>query len=247
MYSSNSPTNLFKDACERIKRNPRVLKYLNGPLSFHNNPPSLIRPRHRNRHVTSQIFVDTHGHEHMIMTFYIEGRPESSTSFPAEIGYYEAFSHWVQEKAAHLPELSLNETAAWIRDGAEKFWERSKQTFRYLNGTPMSKSPLPSLGEPDKQTEKREQKKGWNFAGMFSSLKGTRGSSDPLKSSKIDNRTFTEGEVHADFVRNDDGYFVFRYLLVDIPNTRDSNSVRVFVERAPEVRDNEPVMRWIAH
>jgi len=137
----------------------------------------------------------------MIMTFYIEGRPESSTSFPAEIGYYEAFSHWVQEKAAHLPELSLNETAAWIRDGAEKFWERSKQTFRYLNGTPMSKSPLPSLGEPDKQTEKREQKKGWNFAGMFSSLKGTRGSSDPLKSSKIDNRTFTEGEVHADFVR----------------------------------------------
>lgn len=27
MYSSNSPTNLFKDACERIKRNPRARRH----------------------------------------------------------------------------------------------------------------------------------------------------------------------------------------------------------------------------
>lgn len=65
-------------------------------------------------------------------------------------------------------------------------------------------------------------------------------------------------------LQNSEGYFVFRYLLVDIPSklsycsrglvsetkvpgTRDSNPIRVFVERAPGVRDNEPVMRWISH
>ena len=61
--------------------------------------------------------------------------------------------------------------------------------------------------------------------------------------------------------QNNEGYFVLRYLLIDIPSTcsevretlrfsgndvgtRDPNPVRVFVERAPGVRDNEPVMRW---
>lgn len=34
----------------------------------------------------------------------------------------------------------------------------------------------------------------------------------------------------------------FQYL-----DTKDSNSVRVFVERTPGVRDSEPVMRWNAY
>ncbi|KAF8649764.1 hypothetical protein AX16_005531 [Volvariella volvacea WC 439] len=78
---------------------------------------------------------------------------------------------------------------------------------------------------------------------MFGSLKGAKGSVAEL-GQKGDDRIFTEGEVHADLVRNSDGYFVFRYLLIDLPSTRDHNPVRVFVERAPGVRDTEPVMRW---
>ncbi|KAF9452552.1 hypothetical protein P691DRAFT_804295 [Macrolepiota fuliginosa MF-IS2] len=245
LYSSNSPTNLFKDACERIQHNPRVLKYLNGPLTFYNNPPSLVRPRHRNRHVTSQVFIDANGQEHMIMTFYIQGRMEGATQLPSEIGYYETLSHWTQEKLAHLPELSLDEAMAWTKDQAEGLWGRSKQTFKYLSGAPVAPPPLPNSTEQEKQVEQLEENKGWSIAGMFSSLKGSRGG--PELFTKVDSRSFTEGEVHADLIRNNEGYFVFRYLLVDIPNTRDSNPIRVFVERAPGVRDNEPVMRWIAH
>jgi import inner membrane translocase subunit TIM21 len=90
---------------------------------------------------------------------------------------------------------------------------------------------------------KSEESSAWNFAGMFSSLKGSRGGPvEPISSS--DGRTFTDGQVHASFIRNKDGYFVFRYLLVDMSSSRDPNRVRVFVERAPGVRDNEPVMRW---
>jgi hypothetical protein len=60
--------------------------------------------------------------------------------------------------------------------------------------------------------------------------------------------------------QNDDGYFVFRYLLVDIPSTsgfqsclqveaqyttidsRTRQRTRVFVERAPGVSEHEHVM-----
>lgn len=63
-------------------------------------------------------------------------------------------------------------------------------------------------------------------------------------------------------LQDQDGYFVFRYLLVDIPSksnvfkwdywtdrisdSRSHNPVRVFVERQPGVRENEPVMRWVS-
>ncbi|XP_006454739.1 hypothetical protein AGABI2DRAFT_215207 [Agaricus bisporus var. bisporus H97] len=244
MYSNNSPTNLFKDACERIKRNPRVLNYLNGPLTFHNNPPSLVRPRHRNRHVTSQVFVDTYGQEHMILTFYIQGRSEGAAPL-AEFGDYEAFVNSMREKLARIPDVTLNQAVVWVMDQAEYAWERTKRTVKYLSGAPVPAPPLPDTSEQVKRIEKPVENNGWKATGIFSSLKGSRGSSNSFL--KADNRMFTEGEVHADLIRNSDGYFVFRYLLVDIPNTRDPNPVRVFVERAPSVRDNEPVMRWKAH
>jgi import inner membrane translocase subunit TIM21 len=60
-------------------------------------------------------------------------------------------------------------------------------------------------------------------------------------------------------MQNNDGYFVFRYLLVDIPSaflhltithlltrcladSRTRQRTRVFVERAPGVSEHEPVM-----
>lgn len=43
-------------------------------------------------------------------------------------------------------------------------------------------------------------------------------------------------------VQNDDGYFAFRYLLVDVPSSKTWNRTRIFVERAPGVSEREPVM-----
>lgn len=39
-------------------------------------------------------------------------------------------------------------------------------------------------------------------------------------------------------------YFVYRYLLVDLPNSAARNPARVFIERASDVRENEGVMRF---
>lgn len=135
----------------------------------------------------------------MILTFYIQGRPEGAAPLPSEIGYYEAFSRWIQDSLAHVPELSLDDAMRWTKDQAECLWERSKQNFKYLSGAPVVSPSLPSAAEQEKQAEKSEENKGWNVAGMFSSLKGSKGSSGPL--ARADHRAFTEGEVHADLVR----------------------------------------------
>ncbi|KAF9459428.1 TIM21-domain-containing protein [Collybia nuda] len=243
LFSKNSPTVLYGDACERIKASPKVAKYLNGPLSFHNNPPSAIRPRHRNRHVISQIMVDAYGQEHMIMTFYVQGRPPGVEPVPSDLSYLESAAEWAQGRLFDMSEMTLDESIAWSKDRACDLWTKTKRLFRYLSGAPLPSPPLYNLPSDNTESQKPEDGSGWSFSGMFSSLRNPRGGPAESKP-KSDGRTHTEGQVHANFIRNNDGYFIFRYLLIDMPSSRDLNPVRVFVERAPGVRDNEPVMRW---
>ncbi|KAF8168263.1 TIM21-domain-containing protein [Crassisporium funariophilum] len=246
LFSKNSPTVLYGDACERIKSSTRVAKYLNGPLTFHNNPPSSIRPRHRNRHVTSRVMVDVYGKEHMIMTFYVQGQPEGKTVAPSEATYFETAAEWAQDKASVLSDLSFDEAVNWSKRSATNAWDKSIRAFKYLSGAPVPPQPLPPMPSLENEKSAKQDDGGtWNFAGMFSSLKGTKKPSTQT----IPRRPggfYTEGEVHADLIKSNDGYFEFRYLLVDIPSSRDSNPVRVFVEREPGVRENEPIMRWVS-
>ncbi|KAJ3513557.1 hypothetical protein NLJ89_g2879 [Agrocybe chaxingu] len=245
LFSKNSPTVLYGDACERIKQSSKIAKYLNAPLTFHNNPPSLVRPRHRNRHVTSKVMVDTFGQEHMIMTFYVQGRPEGEAP-PSDDSYLQVASTWFQDKAAVLSDLSFDEAVEWSKESAQNIWDKSLRAFKYLSGAPLPPPPLPPLQTSDNlDAAKKQGGSAWRFAGIFSSLRSHKGPTAESTARHTD-RHFTEGEVHADLVKNQDGYFVFRYLLVDIPSSRDYNPVRIFVERQPGVKDNVPVMRWIS-
>ncbi|KAF8078291.1 TIM21-domain-containing protein [Lyophyllum atratum] len=243
LFSKNSPTVLYGEACERIKASPEVARYLRGPLSFHNNPPSAVRPRHRNRHVISQIMVDGYGQEHMIMTFYVEGRPPGDETPPSEASYMDTASEWAHDKISVFSDLTLDESVSWTKDHARNTWDRMIRLFKYLSGAPVPPPSLPSHPSNAPEPQKSEDRGAWSFAGMFSTLKGSKGGQSEPRHAP-DGQPYTEGQVHANFIRNKDGYFVFRYLLIDIPSSRDPNRVRVFVERAPGVRDNEPVMRW---
>ncbi|KAG0703144.1 TIM21-domain-containing protein [Suillus ampliporus] len=235
LFSKNSPTVLFSDACERINASPRVAKYLRAPLVFHNNPPSSTRPRHRHRHVSSQVAVDASGREHMLLNFYVQGSSAKS-------------AHRIDEEAGpsyieSLSSLTVDETIAYAKEKLESIGESARRAFRYLSGDiAPSPAPHPQLSAKEHQETERDQEKGlWSFAGLFSGLKGRGSATEGAGDSGI---LWTEGEVHADLVRNDEGYFVFRYLLIDIPNSETRNPVRVFVERAPGVRENEPIMRF---
>lgn len=227
LFSKNSPTVLYNEACERIKSSPQVAKYLHPPLTFHNNPPSAVRPRHRHRHVASQIAVDSSGREHMLLSFYVQGA--SSTSSAVN----EDKSRWV------LDELTYDDVQA-------KFWslvDSTKRAFRYLSGdvVPSREVPYPVNEEKQKETERSEEPSLWGLAGLFKGLRRRQSSGEASVDTGV---AWTEGEVHAELVRNDDGYFTFRYLLVDIPSSEARNSLRVYVDRAPDVREKEPIVRF---
>ncbi|KAF9498065.1 hypothetical protein BDN71DRAFT_1443766 [Pleurotus eryngii] len=245
LFSKNSPTVLYGDACKRITASPQVARYMNGPFTFHNNPPSAIRPRHRNRHVSSQIMVDSTGREHMIMNFYMQGKPPGSQPTSDE-SYFESISTWSKEALESFSKMTTDDGIVWVKDTAADISERAKRLFKYLSGSPMPPPPLPtpSLSPEGKDMSRRPDSGAWSLAGMFSSLKGAKSGYSEAATSEPDGRIWTEGEVHADLIKNNDGYFVFRYLLVDIPKSRSRDSVRVFVERAPTVRMDEPVIRW---
>ncbi|KIJ68678.1 hypothetical protein HYDPIDRAFT_173342 [Hydnomerulius pinastri MD-312] len=236
LFSKNSPTVLYSDACERIKASPRVAKYLHAPLTFHNNPPSSVRPRHRHRHVASQIAVDSSGREHMLLNFYIQGSSTASASASAATDEEEI--QWA-DYVESLTALTMDDVKAKVTPVVDS----AKRAFRYLSGdiVPSPVSPLVTEKDQGKEQEKGEEGSLWGLTGLFAGLRGRRSHGEGSGDTSV---AWTEGEVHADLVRNDEGYFVFRYLLIDIPNSESRNPIRVFVERTPGVRENEPIMRF---
>ncbi|KAI9512875.1 TIM21-domain-containing protein [Russula earlei] len=249
LFSRNSPTVLYNEACERIKSSPRVAKYLPGSLVFHNNPPSALRPRHRNRHVSSQIVLDSGGHEHMLLNFYVQANAKSPEQ---DASYIESASSWLKDTATNLSETSWHEARGWIMHHTRETVDSAKDLFKYLSGdTVRSKSAAPevALPMPRKRESPGEERKGFwdSFAGLFGSLRGGglkgsyQGNADAGR-----NGVWQEGEVHADLVRDASGYFVFRYILIDIPSSQSRNPLRIFVERTDSVRENEPVVKWDA-
>ncbi|KAJ4476674.1 TIM21-domain-containing protein [Lentinula aciculospora] len=244
LFSKNSPTVLYGESCEKIKASPQVEKYLRSPLTFHMTPPSTERPRGRQHQVASQIFMDSSGHERMILSFFVSGSSRQS-----EDSYYDSATTWISETAKHLPELTMDDAIQVTKDRSVNAWEKFVQSFKYLIGAPappssvsdLSSSSSTKLEAQPRETESRTQK----WTGIFSSLRRTRSESttDTARSSEVHSTVYMDGEAHAEFIRNDDGYFVCRYIFIDLPNSRTRNPLRIFVERTAGVRENEAVIR----
>ncbi|KAH8835428.1 TIM21-domain-containing protein [Flagelloscypha sp. PMI_526] len=216
LFSPNSPTVLYGDACDRLEGSSRVKKYLSGSLSFHTEPPSSLRPRHRNRQVASTIVFDHLGREHMLLNFFVSSSPSN------DLSYTERVSSWIST----LGDTSAQELAGWIRLKTQNVWESGKSALRF---------------GPQPATAKAQS---W-YSGFFGSLKAATagGGNGHLTNPELDGRVFTEGEVHVDFLRNSDGYFVYRYLVVDLPGSSVRGNVRIYVERAPGVTDRDVYTR----
>jgi len=153
----------------------------------------------------------------------------------------------------HLPEVSWQEAKDWTTLHTRETVESAKDLFKYLSGDPVpakSTAAQVALPEPRRQDPLADDRKGfWSgFTGLFGTLKG--GSRKGPYEGTLDagrGRVWQEGEVHADLVRDASGYFVFRYILIDIPSSQSRSPLRVFVERADGVRESEPVVRWDSH
>jgi mitochondrial import inner membrane translocase subunit TIM21 len=144
--------------------------------------------------------VDAHGQEHMIMTFYVQGSAPGTSSVSPEASYFDLASEWVQDKVVTISEMSLEESRTWAEKRTEQLWEKTKRLFRYLSGAPTPPPPLPSYPDPKAESSKAEESIGWSITGMFGSLRGAIGNPGSAKLGN-DGRMFTDGEVHAHFVR----------------------------------------------
>jgi mitochondrial import inner membrane translocase subunit TIM21 len=135
------------------------------------------------------------------MTFYVQGRPQGEIAPPLDSSYFKSMSDWIKDKFSGLSELSFDEAIAWSKQSGMDIWDKSIRAFKYLSGAPLPAIQVPSMPSPEtKERAKKEVNTIWSFAGVFSSLKGAKKTSNE-KTSRQTGRSFTEGEVHADLVK----------------------------------------------
>lgn len=174
-----------------------------------------------------------------------------------------------------LSDLTLESVTEWSTETWNDVVDSSKRAFAYLVGFRLAdsqqaeqpRSPAPSpvrkteIGKPAKDVSTA-----WSFAGLFSGLRGMSASSTDSSETHAQPE-WTEGEVHADLVKDDEGNFKYRYLLVDIPrmfdwleqplywltdrvfrtfltDSRMRKPLRIYVEKGAGFREGEGVFMW---
>ncbi|EJD04345.1 uncharacterized protein FOMMEDRAFT_19598 [Fomitiporia mediterranea MF3/22] len=259
LFARNSPTVKFNEASKLIKESEAARVHLPGKLIFHNNPPSAHRPKHRNRRVSSRLMQDSAGREHLLLNFYVHAEPLSESGEGYIARTLEALKSFGEET------WTWEEMRDWANEKARSTRDSARRLFLYLSGESDSGSSGPSYpfssgtdgsSLPAAPTTRRETHIGRNteeggglwssIAGMFSGIvKSTDASSSSGESgARKREEIFEEGEIHCDLVKDEDGNYVWRYIIVDMPNSRARYPKRVFVKRAPGVRDYEGVLRW---
>ncbi|OCB91642.1 hypothetical protein A7U60_g1103 [Sanghuangporus baumii] len=259
LFARNSPTVKFNEASKLIEQSDVLRAHLPGKLIFHNNPPSAVRPRHRNRRVSSRVMQDSAGREHLLLNFYIRAEPRSAHG---DEEYLERIKKTVERVGEEA--WTWEEIQSWASETARNTRDSARRLFLYLSGEAYSGPPGPSypLGSgPDSpsstttSSSRRDTRIGrtteeggiWaTITGLFSGIGKGIGATSRSRGSGTEKHVevFEEGEVHCDLVKNEDGDFVWRYILVDMPHSRVHYPKRVFVVRTLDVREHEAVLRW---
>jgi mitochondrial import inner membrane translocase subunit TIM21 len=152
----------------------------------------------------------------MFLHFYIQGSRPGTKITDASEGYLDSMVHWTSDGLSRLSDMSFDDVVDGARARAAGVAESSKALFKFLSGESTS---TPSTNQPpvrEPAPVEKEPSSVWSFAGLFSGIKGKR-YGDGL--SVADDRVFLEGEAHAELIRNDQGYFDFKDLIVEIPST----------------------------
>ncbi len=173
----------------------------------------------------------------MLLNFYVQANSHSADQ---EASYFESASSWLNNTVTNVSEFSWQETGEWITLHTRETVDSAKDLFRYLSGDPAtSKSAAAQVSSPaprKRQSPSGDGKGFWSgFTGLFGSLRGGAGKG-PYEGALDTGRgsVWQEGEVHADLVRvgvctfphgshtyifqDASGYFVFRYILIDLPS-----------------------------
>ena len=204
----------------------QVAQHLHAPLTFHNNPPTMNRPKHRNRHVSSQLAVDSQGREHLILNFYVRGTLPGSSTLEDE-SYLDRARRFVEQGSQRLSEATWDEAVAWGYDTLQRAKEKARRLFLYLTGesgmsSASSAYPYPNASSTSgageySQSHRRDTQIGrsntdqeqsgsfWSgITGLFSGigLKSAKESGSGSRGSPSSAfETYEEGEIHCDLVK----------------------------------------------
>ena len=178
----------------------QVKQFFHGPLIFHNNPPSVVRPRHRNDRVASQITRDSSGREHLLLNFFIQGQDPSKPIIREIDSRREAVVDWSTQKKEVILDMSYDDMVDGTKQYSGEVWERCKRLFRFLSGEPLPSSKAPPPPPPERKQEKQEG--GWTsgLMGMFAGLKAHGQDSSNASEDGPTGQVYTDGEVHADLI-----------------------------------------------
>lgn len=164
---------------------------------FHNNPPSAIRPRHRNDRVASQSGRDASGRETLLLNFFLEAKGQASTRTEDQ-SICASGREWASQHIAAMSEMSVHDALQHAKDYSNDKLESARRLFRFLSGDPIPPTrPTPPVVAPEVKETKTES--GWKSSvlGLFA---GLRGSSREIGDSYADTETgegYSEGEVQA--------------------------------------------------
>lgn len=185
---------------------------------FHTNAPSPLAPRHRNRHVSSQLAVDSSGREHLLLHFWVEAKHPSLLS-P---------THTESQPLLDFTFSSVYDQAASYTTSLLSDFKRA---FAYLVGSPVPTqngiSAPPSTSDPPSDTANKSTTSSW--AGMFSRL---RSSPAPAPNDLGSHTEWTGGEVHVDLVKVCHTTFTFPSILLNFcccRTTRENSSTDTFL------------------
>lgn len=151
----------------------------------------------------------------MFLHFYIQGSQPGTKTTDASEGYLHSMVHWTSDGLSRLSDMSFDDVVDGVRARAAGVADSSKALFKFLSG---ESTTTPSTNQPpvrEPAPVEKESSSVWGFAGLFSGIKGRR-RGDGLD--VTDDRVFLEGEAHAELIRNDQGYFDFKDLIVEIPS-----------------------------
>ena len=177
----------------------QVKQYFHGPLIFHNNPPSTVRPRHRNDRVASQIVRDSAGREHLLLNFFIQGQVPG-TPLAESDSRFEAAVEWTKRSGAQIADMSFEEIVDGAKRYGEDVWGSCKRLFKFLSGDQLPSTRPPPPPPPEVKEGKTEG--GWRagFVGMFAGLRGSSREVTNSSEDSPDGQAYTDGEVHADLI-----------------------------------------------
>ncbi|WFD43947.1 hypothetical protein MPSI1_002612 [Malassezia psittaci] len=233
LFARNSPTVIYNQACKIIEDNSKVHDYLLKPYNFQTsmtefsdysplNPPS--HPTRPSQTVASMHRIDPRtGKDTLYLHFFVQGRDKDTP-----------LSYWQTARSAVLDGVSwTQERALDAYDSVRRWWEDQQ------NPEPVTPQVIPTA--PPKQPAKP-----WwitnKLRGLTRSVGEMVGSSkDVLGISSVDLTThfrsepgtWTEGEVHIEMLKDEQGVYQYKRFYMDVPNTSSPLSRRVYLDDLP--------------